>query len=109
SPDGISVPEPLGVVPRFQMWFQRKVAGETATRLLAGSDGIELAHRIAAAIHKLHQVNIPAKRRHGMADELRILHECLAKVTAIKPEWNKRLERVMAACNDLGASVSEPR
>jgi len=25
SEDGISVPEPIGVIPQFRMWFQRKV------------------------------------------------------------------------------------
>jgi len=109
SPDGISVPEPVGVIPRFQMWFQRKVPGETATRLLGAPGGVELAGRIAAAIHKLHQANIPAERRHGMADELRILHACLAKVVALKPEWSERLHRLAAACDRLGASVPEPR
>src|SRR5262249_43685186 len=109
SADGISVPEPIGVVPRFQMWFQRKVPGETATRLLAGSDGVELARRIAVAIHKLHEANIPAERRHSMADELRILHECLAKVAALKPDCNNRLARLLAACDRLGAGVPEPR
>ncbi|HTL56091.1 MAG TPA: glycosyltransferase [Candidatus Limnocylindrales bacterium] len=109
SADGISVPEPIGVVPRFQMWFQRKVPGETATRLLGGPEGIELARRIAAAIYKLHQANIPAERRHSMADELRILRECLAKVAALKPDWKNRLERMSAACDRLGADLAEPR
>ena len=109
SSDGISVPEPIGVIPRFQMWFQRKVSGETATALLAGPDGVELARQIAAAIHKLHQTRIPTERRHGMADELRILHDCLAKVIALKPDWKDRLEGVMAACDSLGASVPSPR
>jgi len=44
-----------------------------------------------------------------MADELRILHECLAKVIALKPDWKDRLNRVLAACDRLGASVPEPR
>jgi glycosyltransferase involved in cell wall biosynthesis len=109
SADGISVPEPIGVIPRFQMWFQRKVPGETATGLLGGPGGVDLARRIAAAIHKLHQANVPAERRHGMADELRILHECLAKVAQLKPEWSHRLHRLGAACDRLGATVPEPR
>jgi len=109
SADRISVPEPIGMIPRFQMWFQRKVPGETATRLLAGPEGVELARRIAAGIHKLHRANIPTERRHGMADELRILRECLGKVAALKPDWSTRLERVMAACDKLGAGVPEPR
>jgi glycosyltransferase involved in cell wall biosynthesis len=108
SADGISVPEPIGVIPRFRMWFQRKVPGETATRLLAAPGGIELAARIAVAIHKLHKANIPTERRHLMADELRILHECLAKVQQQKPSWSARLEQVLAACDRLGASLPEP-
>jgi glycosyltransferase involved in cell wall biosynthesis len=109
SGDEISVPEPIGVIPRFQMWFQRKVPGEPATRLLGGPGGVELAQRIAAAIHKLHQANVPTERRHEMADELRILHECLEKVREQKPDWSVRLDRVLAGCDRLGASVPEPR
>jgi len=108
SPDGVSVPEPLGVIPQFQMWFQRKVPGETATLLLGRPNGAGLARRIAEAIHKLHKANVPTERRHGMADELRILHECLAKVTEMKPAWKNRLENVLAACERLGATVPEP-
>src|SRR6266498_3566039 len=33
SGDGISVPEPIGVIPAFQMWFQRKVQGVVAEKL----------------------------------------------------------------------------
>jgi glycosyltransferase involved in cell wall biosynthesis len=108
SADGISVPEPIGVIPQFRMWFQRKVPGETATRLLGGPGGVELASRIAGAIHKLHQANVPTERQHLMADELRILHECLAKVQRQKPEWSARLERLLVGCDRLGASVPEP-
>ena len=109
SSDGISVPEPIGVIPKFRMWFQRKLPGETATRLLGGPGGTELAQRIAEAIQKLHAANVPTERRHGMADELRILHECLRKVMCQKPEWSERLARVLAGCDRLGASVPEPR
>src|SRR5437867_1304296 len=53
SPDGISVPEPIGVLPKLQVWLQRKVPGCVASDLLAGPDGIAVARRIAKAIHKL--------------------------------------------------------
>jgi glycosyltransferase involved in cell wall biosynthesis len=109
SADQISVPEPIGVIPQFRMWFQRKVPGETATRLLPTPIGAELASRIAVAIHKLHKANVPTERQHLMADELRILHECLAKVRQRKPEWSARLEGVLSASDRLGASVPEPR
>lgn len=108
SLDGISVPEPLGVISRLQMWFQHKVPGETATTLLAGPRGVPLASQIAEAAHKLHRAGVPTDRRHGMADELRILHECFAKLQVSKPEWSERLARLGIACDRLGASVPEP-
>jgi tRNA A-37 threonylcarbamoyl transferase component Bud32 len=109
SADGISVPEAIGVIPDFRMWFQRKVPGRTATELLAGDDGVVLARRIAEGIHKLHVANVPTERQHTMTDELRILRECLDKVVAQKPEWSARVERVWRACERLGASVPAPR
>jgi len=109
SRDGISVPEPLGLISRFQMWFQRKVPGEIATEQLASPGGIALAGRIAEAAHKLHQHEIPNERSHTMLDELKILNECLQKVAALRPEWEKRLRRLMAECERFGASIPEPR
>jgi hypothetical protein len=109
SEDGISVPEPMGIVPEFQMWLQRKVPGEIATNLLAKPNGIALAKRIAEASHKLHQANIPPKRRHTMADELRILHERLPMVAQLYPHLQKRLERVLEACENLGVATPEPQ
>lgn len=109
SEDSISVPEPIGIVPEFQMWLQRKVPGEIATNLLPEPNGTNLAKRIAEAAHKLHQSGIPPKRSHTMADELRILHERLPMVAQLYPQWTKRLERVLEACEDLGAATPEPQ
>src|SRR5437899_1808106 len=108
SQDGISVPEPLGLVPEFRMWLQRKIPGVPLTELLPKPDGAKWARRAAEAAHKIHQANLPTGRVHTMADELRILRECLAKVSETKPEWARRLDRVSAACDHLGASVPEP-
>jgi len=105
SADGISVPEPIGVISSFQMWFQRKVPGTTAESLLRGPEGVRWAEKIATAIHKVHAAGVPTTKIHGMDQELRILRECFAKVAETRPEWSLRLERVMAACERLGASV----
>src|SRR5205085_7694996 len=51
---------------------------------------------------------VPTRHMHTMADELRILHECLAKVLEIKPAWKIRIEHLLTACDRLGASVPEP-
>ncbi len=106
SKDGISVPEPVGVVPVFQMWFQRKVPGQSAQEVLPGPGGLPLARKIAEAIHKLHLAGVPTERRHEIGDELRILRECLAKVT--EPAWSERLDRIQSACERLGASLPAP-
>ncbi len=105
SEDGISVPEPLGLIPDFRMWLQRKVPGVPITEPLRKPDGVKWARRAAEAAHKIHQANIPARRVHTMADELRILREGLAKVAEIKPGWAKHLDRVLAKCDRLGASL----
>jgi aminoglycoside phosphotransferase (APT) family kinase protein len=109
NPDKVCVPEPVGVIPAFQMWFQRKVSGAPATGLLAGPEGISLSKRIAKAIHKLHQANVPTERRHTMGDELRILRECLSKVEAQNPEWSSRIERLWQACERIDSGVNPPR
>ena len=105
SLDGISVPEPIGVVPRFKMWLQRKMVGAEAAASLLQSDGALLARRMAEAIHKLHSAHIPTERRHTMADELRILHEHLPRVAEGKPELNPRIARLLEACDRLGTAL----
>lgn len=107
--DGIGVPEPVGTVPKFQMWLHRKVPGVPATQLLATKDGADLAWRIAEAAHKLHAARIRPQKRHGMADELRILHERLPLLGQMRPEWAGRIERLLAACDRLGAALPRPR
>jgi hypothetical protein len=108
SRDGISVPEPVGVVSEFRMWLQRKVPGRAVSDLLGGLEGVELVRRIADAAHKLHQAGVPAKRRHTMNDELRILHERLPLVAREEPRWAGRIERLLGACDHLGAVTPVP-
>src|SRR5437667_12736345 len=54
SEDAVSVPQPIGVIPEFQMWFQHKVPGVVATSLLGDDGGVALARRIAEALQTLH-------------------------------------------------------
>lgn len=107
--DGVLVPEPIGTVPEFRMWLQRKASGRVASELLAAPGGDALARRIAEAAHKLHQAGVPdpRERRHTMADELRILHECLPRVAQTEPRWDQRIERLLSACDRLGSATPE--
>jgi len=105
SVDGISVPEPIGTVGAFTMWLQRKVAGVAATAVIASAGGAALATRIAEAAHKIHRASVPATARHTMADELRILRECFARVSRDRPSLAPRLAGVLDACERLAAST----
>jgi aminoglycoside phosphotransferase (APT) family kinase protein len=105
SADGISVPEPVGIVPECQMWLHRKVEGISATRLLPEPGGEVLARHIADALHKLHSARVRPERRHTMRDELRILHERLPVVAQGEPGWAQRIERLLNASDRIGASL----
>jgi Predicted aminoglycoside phosphotransferase len=103
SPDGISVPEPIGVIASFQMWFQRKVEGPTVEKFLTTNSGVHLARRVAQAIHKLHAAGVPTDKSHTINDELKILRECFEQVAALNPQWSQRLDRLLIACEQLSA------
>jgi hypothetical protein len=109
SPDGISTPEPMGLMAPIGMWLQRRVPGTPATELLAGPGGPALAARIAEVAHKVHRAGVMPKRAHGMDDELRILHEVLPTVTAARPAWDSRIVGLLQACDGLGAAVPPPQ
>lgn len=107
SADGISVPEAVGVVPRWKMWLQRKVSGVPATALLPGTGGAAVARRLAEAAYKLHLAGVPANRVHTMADELAILRARLPLAGEAQPAWADRIARLLDACECLGASIRE--
>lgn len=106
--DGIAVPEPMGEIPQWHMWLQRKVPGQTLEHQLAGPHGERLAQRVADAASKIHHSGIAARRRHTLADELRILDERLAATAAAYPHWSTRLERIIRRCRRLASQVPAP-
>lgn len=103
SPDGVCVPVPIGAAPEWRMWLQSKSPGVSATELLVGEEGGPIARRIAEAIHKLHRLGPPPRRRHTMTDELRILHERLPLVAQTRPDLAERLDHLLDACDRLAA------
>lgn len=107
SPDGIGVPEPLGIVAAFNMTLQRKVPGVPATRAFTEASGSQLARQVAEAATKLHRSNVPTTRRHTVGDELRILHEQVTRVSAAHPQLTPRLTAVLQAATALGARLPE--
>ena len=105
--DGIAVPEPIGVAGALRMWLQREAPGRPVTHALEepGSEGVAL--RVAEAAHKLHAAGVPTERRHGVADELRILEDCLGRVGASQPRLASRLRRLVERCARAGARLDD--
>lgn len=106
SRDGISVPEPLGVIPELNMWLYRKVEGEPSGKVLASKLGTALARRIAQAAHKIHTCAVPAQRRHSIREELEILHKRLSEVCDMHPKWQSRIKRLVKGCDRLGETMA---
>jgi aminoglycoside phosphotransferase (APT) family kinase protein len=105
---GVPVPEPLGLVPEFQMLLQCKEPGIPLTELLDGPRGEHLAEAAAELVHQLHRAAVPAERVHTLADEVRILHERLAIVAEHHPGWEPRLTRILDAVDGLAATIPAP-
>lgn len=106
SADGYSVPKPVGVIPDWRMWLQRKVSGVAATELLPTSDGVAICRRIAGLAHKLHGTPMPTAKQQTLTDELTILHTRLPQVAQKYPHWQSRIEKILDACNQLVARHS---
>lgn len=107
SADNISVPEPLGVIPELQMWFQRKIPARTASMVLDRENRPELASRIAEAAVKIHQASVPPSKKHSLDDELGILHDCFLQVAQRRPEWGTRLEELFARCRRTSEALGD--
>jgi hypothetical protein len=109
SADRISVPEPIGVVSDFQMWFQRKVSGQTADHFLREQNGVDWARRIAELSHKVHRSAIVADKKFAIEDELTILDNCLQQVGLLHPEWSARLRNLNENCRRLAEQIPVPQ
>lgn len=105
SVDGISVPEPVGVVPALDLWLQRRVVGELATVILPTARGVWLAARVADAAHKLHRAGVATEKAHGAAAELAILERVLAEMTARTPALGPRMARLLDGCRALATEL----
>lgn len=108
APDGIHVPEPIGCIPDFRMWLQRRVPGVRVRERLTEPGGTALAARMAGVLHKLHHTGPRTKRRHTLADELEILHERLPRVAEQYTGWADRIGRILDACDHLAARLPDP-
>jgi hypothetical protein len=108
SHDGILVPEPIGVVPKYRMAVQQKVPGKVLTELLTSPSAEPLVRRVAEAAHKLHRAGVQTDKAHSMSDELDMLRDRLSLVASAEKRWAQRLERLLTECMSLASTVRNP-
>lgn len=108
SADGVSVPEPLGVVPELGLWLQARVSGRPSTVVLPGSGGVRVSAHVADGLYKLHRAPASPWRRHTTGDEMMVLRERLREIARERPEWAPRLDRVAEACARAAAGLEAP-
>ncbi len=107
STDGISVPEPLGLIGHWQLWLQRKVPGHVVSSVLHRDDAPEIVGRVADALAKIHQSAVKPTRLHTLTDELDTLHHSIGKVIARNPHLESRLEGILERCHELAAVIPQ--
>jgi aminoglycoside phosphotransferase (APT) family kinase protein len=105
SPDGICVARPLGNIPEWHMWLQCAVPGQVCWSSLLGPRAESIAKRIAEAIHKLHQADIPAQQTHTLNDELAVLSDRLLQVGAELPQFGERIQRILYWCQEMAGTI----
>ena len=105
GPGAISVPEPIGVLPDWKMWLQRKVTGTSADLLLGECDPEVLGRRAAEVVHALQGAKVTPRRSHTADDELGILRDRLSHVAVKRPLWRSRLDALVDRCGALLAAL----
>ncbi len=111
SPDGLCVPQPVGMVPEFNMILQRKVAPSTPIEfLLEDETGQHVAERIADSLYKMHRTSVPPAqhRLRTIEDEVEQLlgwfRDCAVDVPALAP----RLARLRDAIIRESGRIDSP-
>ncbi len=105
--DGITVARALGTIPSWHLWLQEKLPGRTAWHALQTGQANQVAARIARAAYKLHEVELPTRRRHTIDTELEILSQRLTRLARMRPRDEKRISDILAACRNLADELPQ--
>lgn len=107
SGDGISVAEPLGLVPEFRMWLQRKASGRGAGDFLSPQGDPASMHRVAAALAKLHRADLPVERQWTIEDEMTMLRGRLLDTARMHPALADGISEVLRRCEQAAERLEE--
>lgn len=107
--DGIAVAEPVAVLDELGMWVQRMAPGRPGDEVLLTGDLASaqgLGRRAAEAAVRIHRSEVPARRVHGIADELAGLERRLTALRAAR-SWDAAQVAALAdACRLRAAHVA---
>lgn len=111
APASVVVPEPLGLLPEWQLWLQEKRDAEPITSLLR-PDNPDLARSGAlvgealAAVQQSEKLKaVASAKRWWLSDELAVLARGLEKVAGLYPHWQSRLTAMLADCTALAQTL----
>jgi aminoglycoside phosphotransferase (APT) family kinase protein len=110
-----TVPEPLALLPGWNIWLQRKVDAIALTERLIPSEPqlAELGTQVGKALAALHQHQglqlAVAAKTWRIADELAVLRKGLHQVAALYPHWQTRLARLLRACEQLSLPLNREK
>jgi|CXWL01.1.fsa_nt_gi hypothetical protein len=91
SPDFISVPQPVAMIPQVNMSLFLKAGGRSVIDQLSGPDWEYYALQVVRAAYKLNQSSGPVSRCHTIEDELNILDGRMSRLLHTFPQWVDRL------------------
>ncbi|MGD1834803.1 MAG: phosphotransferase family protein [Nitrososphaeraceae archaeon] len=110
SSDFISIPQPIGIISKFNMWFQPKIDSiPLIDKLLYDNknESSRLISKISDAIIKLHKTTfLQNSRFHSLSDELSILDDRLSQTMEENSCWKSEIENVLDNCHKLSKLIS---
>ena len=107
SGHGVYVPEPVGVVPKLNMWLQRRIAARPLTMTLDSPNGLQYCADTGYALGKLHSQGPKTARRYDLSDELASLSQGLLGTCEEMPRYAKRIRKVLDACYELAETMPD--
>lgn len=104
-PDGVTVPEPLGIDCDSRTWYQRLVPGQTLEQVAETGSTYDLhdaCQRTADALECFHHCSLrPGITSYGRDDELQSLLIRLQEVIAECPQWSAEIRMLLRSAKQI--------
>jgi Ser/Thr protein kinase RdoA (MazF antagonist) len=100
----VSLPEPLAYLPNVQLLVQKPVPGAPVQAALLAGD-VDLASKIATALHHFHISSLDLGRAHNLTQELSPLAMRTEQVIARCPELRNRIEFCLRRIHEIAETA----